>query len=332
MKFNGIPLSILDLAFVREGESFDQAIKDSVSFAQKAESLGFNRFWVAEHHNASGIASSATAVLMGHLAEKTEKIRIGSGGIMLPNHSPLQVAEAFGTLATMYPGRIDLGVGRAPGTDKLTSAALRRDLKGSVEQYPSNIMELMDYLDDPDPERKVNAFPGVGTKVPVWILGSSLYSAQLAAYLGLPYSFASHFAPQYLFQALDIYRKEFRPSVWLEQPYAMPAVNIIIAETDEKAEYLGTTAMQMAVNIVQQKSARLQPPVKNMDKIWSPQLKFAVESMRAYSFTGNPDKVIGQLKKFISDTGADEIIFTSYFYDIKDRDRSLELLAGIGDF
>ncbi len=326
MKFNNIPLSILDLSMVREGHDFKQAFEDSVDYIRFAEKMGFNRFWVAEHHNASGIASSATAVLIGHLAEKTEKIRVGSGGIMLPNHSPLQVAEAFGTLATMYPDRIDLGVGRAPGTDQLTAAALRRNLQQSVEQYPNHIIEVMRYLGEYDPEMKVKAYPGVGTHVPVWILGSSIYSARLAAYLGLPYSFASHFAPTYLEQAMEIYRDEFQASVYLDKPYFMPAVNILVAETSEKAAYLSTSFSQMAASIVTQQSTKLRPPVEDMDKIWSPEVKQAVNRMRTYSFVGNKEEVRQELTHFINRTSADEVMITSYFYDPKDRERSFELL------
>lgn len=326
MILKDIPLSILDLSMVREGYNYADAIEESVAYAQFAERMGFKRFWVAEHHNAEGIASSATAVLIGHLAEKTKSIRIGSGGIMLPNHSPLQVAEAFGTLETMYPNRIDLGVGRAPGTDQLTSYALRRDLQQSVEQYPNHIMELLKYLGDFDPEMKVRAYPGVGTNVPVWILGSSLYSAQLAAFLGLPYSFASHFAPTYLEQAMEIYHKDFKASEYLDKPYFVPAVNIVIAETVEKAQYLSTSFSQMAANVVTRKSSKLQPPVENIDAILSPDVKRAVEQMRTYSFVGNKEMVQRELSEFAERTSADEIIMTSYFYDPKDREKSLELL------
>ena len=326
MKYNDIPLSILDLSMVREGNSFAQAFEDSVSYIQFAERMGFKRFWVAEHHNASGIASSATAVLIGHLAEKTETIRVGSGGIMLPNHSPLQVAEAFGTLATMYPDRIDLGVGRAPGTDQLTAAALRRNMQQSVEQYPNHIIELLKYLGDFDPEMKVNAYPGVETHVPVWILGSSIYSARLAAYLGLPYAFASHFAPTYLEQAMEIYRIEFQASIFLDQPYFMPAVNVVVADSNEKAEFLATSFSQMAASIVTRQSTKLMPPVEDMDKIWSPEVKRAVQEMRTYSFIGSASEVGQKLSDFVSRTSADELMITSYFYDTKDRDKSFELL------
>lgn len=326
MILKDIPLSILDLSMVREGFNFADAFQDSVEYAQTAERLGFNRFWVAEHHNAEGIASSATAVLIGHLAGKTKNIRIGSGGIMLPNHSPLQVAEAFGTLETMYPNRIDLGVGRAPGTDQLTSYALRRDLQQSVEQYPNHIMELLNYLGDYDPDMKVRAYPGVGTHVPIWILGSSIYSARLAAYLGLPYSFASHFAPTYLEQAMEIYHKDFKASDYLKEPYFMPAVNIVIAETDEKAAFLSTSFSQMAANVVTRQSSKLQPPVENIDKLLSTDVKRAVDQMRTYSFIGNKENVQRELSEFAQRTSANEVMITSYFYDPKDRDKSLELL------
>lgn len=326
MTFHQTPLSILDLSMLRQGYEFKQAFEDSVEYIQFAEAMGFNRFWVAEHHNASGIASSATAVLIGHLAEKSKKIRVGSGGIMLPNHSPLQVAEAFGTLATMYPDRIDLGVGRAPGTDQLTAAALRRNLQQSVEQYPNHIVELMQYLGPYDPDMKVRAYPGVGTHVPVWILGSSIYSAKLAAYLGLPYAFASHFAPTYLMQAQEIYRNEFQPSVYLDQAYFMPAVNLVVAETSDKAAYLSTSFMQMAASIVTQQSTKLRPPVEDMDKIWAPDVKQAVHRMRTYSFVGDSSEVKQKLTDFINQTQADEVMITSYFYNPADRKKSFELL------
>lgn len=326
MKINHIPVSILDLAIVSEGSDYAQAIRDSVAYIQFAEKIGINRFWVAEHHNAEGIASSATAVLIGHLAEKTSKIRVGSGGIMLPNHAPLQVAEAFGTLETMYRGRIDLGVGRAPGTDPLTSQALRRSREGSVEDYPKDIMEILSYFDERNPNNKVNAFPGVGTHVPMWILGSSPYSAQLAAYLGLPYAFASHFAPQYLEYAMQLYRDEFKPSKYLENPYFMPAANIIIAQTEDEAKFQSTSYLQMAANIVQRKSGKLKKPVNNIDEILSPAVKAAVSQMRTYSFVGTAENVHGQLAEFIEITKADEIMLTSYFFDPKMREKSFQLL------
>ena len=326
MKINQTPLSILDLSLVSEGKDYAQAFRDSVAYIQMAERLNIKRFWVAEHHNAEGIASSATAILIGHLAEKTSTIRVGSGGIMLPNHSPLQVAEAFGTLATMYPDRIDLGVGRAPGTDQLTSYALRRSREGSVEDYPKDIMEILAYVGDRQPGAKVNAFPGSGTHVPVWILGSSPYSAQLAAYLGLPYSFASHFAPAYLDYAMKLYRNEFKPSVYLDEPYFMPAANIIVAETEEEAKFQSTSYLQMAANIVQRKSSKLQPPVRNMDDHWTPDVQQAVEQMRAYSFVGTAESVYNQLSAFIAKTNADEIMVTSYFHDPAERLKSFELL------
>ncbi|MDO5656324.1 MAG: LLM class flavin-dependent oxidoreductase [Flavobacteriaceae bacterium] len=326
MKINQTPISILDLSLVSEGSDYADAIRESVAYIQFAEKIGIKRFWLAEHHNADGIASSATAVLIGHLAEKTQKIRVGSGGIMLPNHSPLQVAEAFGTLETMYPGRIDLGVGRAPGTDQLTSYALRRSREGTVEDYPKDIMEILRYVDDFDPQNKVNAFPGVGTHIPMWILGSSPYSAQLAAYLGLPYSFASHFAPQYLEYAMNLYRDEFKPSRYLDQPYFMPAANIVVAESQKEAEFQSTSYLQMAANIVQRKSGKIQKPVENMEALWSPPIKEAVKQMRTYSFVGTAEVVHHQLADFINFTQADEIMLTSYFFESKNREKSFEML------
>ncbi|MXV38058.1 MsnO8 family LLM class oxidoreductase [Flavobacteriaceae bacterium Ap0902] len=328
MKIKNTPLSILDLSLVREGHDFAQAFRDSVDYIRFAEELGFKRFWVAEHHNAKGIASSATAVLIGYLAEKTSTIRVGSGGIMLPNHSTLQVAEAFGTLETMYPDRIDLGLGRAPGTDGQTAAALRRNNPSAVDDYPQEVAELIQYLEDKRPESKVNAYPGVGTKVPIWILGSSPYSAHLAAYYGLPYAFASHFAPAYLETASKIYREEFQPSAYLDNPYFMPAANVIVAEKEEQAQYLSTSYLQMAQNIVLRKSGKLQPPVENMDAVWQPGVKEAVQQMRKYSFVGTAKTVRKGLENLIDLTDADEVMLTSYFYDPKDRENSFRLLKG----
>ncbi|MGI9526399.1 MAG: LLM class flavin-dependent oxidoreductase [Weeksellaceae bacterium] len=329
MKIKNTPISILDLSLVREGFGFEQAIKDSVDYIRFAEKMGFLRFWVAEHHNAKGIASSATAVLIGHLAEKTDSIRVGSGGIMLPNHSPLQVAEAFGTLETMYPNRIDLGLGRAPGTDGATAAALRRNREDAVGDYPNDVAELIQYLGDENLQGNIKAYPGVGTHVPIWILGSSPYSAQLAAYYGLPYAFASHFAPAYLETAMEIYRREFKPSKYLNQPYFMPAANVIIAETEEEAQYQSTSYLQMARNIVLRQSSKLQKPVKNMDDIWEPAVKAAVQQMRKYSFVGTAEQVKSDLEDMIAYTNADELMLTSYFYNPADREKSFRLLKEI---
>lgn len=326
MKIKNTPLSILDLSLVREGFGFDQAFKDSVAYIRMAEELGFKRFWVAEHHNSKGIASSATAVLIGYLAEKTNTIRVGSGGIMLPNHSPLQVAESFGTLETLYPNRIDLGLGRAPGTDALTAAALRRNRENAVDEYPNDIAQLLQYLGDPNPDSPVNAYPGVATYVPLWILGSSPYSAHLAAYFGLPYAFASHFAPTYLDAAIEIYRKEFKPSPFLDQPYLMLAANVIVAETEEEANFQATSYLQMAKNIVMRKSSKLQPPVQDIENEWEAPIRAAIQQMRKYSFVGTADVVRQHLENFIDQTAADELMLTSYFYNPTDREKSFRLL------
>lgn len=329
MKINNTPLSILDLSLVKEGYGFEQALNDSVAYARHIEKLGFKRFWVAEHHNTKGVASSSTAVLIGHLAVKTSKIRVGSGGIMLPNHSPLQVAETFGTLETLYPNRIDLGIGRAPGTDSVTSMALRRSITSSVDDYPKDIAEILTYLGDKNTESKVNAYPGFGTNVPMWILGSSPFSAKLAASLGLPYAFASHFAPTHLEYAMNIYRNEFQPSEYLDKPHFMPAAHIIVAETEEEAIYQSTSHFQMVVNQIKQKSGNLKPPVKNLDSLWTPAIKNTVNQMLQYYFIGTAEQVYEKLSDFINFTDADELMLSSYFYEQKDREKSFELLHNI---
>ena len=255
-----IALSMLDLVSVREGGTVADALAVALHTAQQAESLGFTRYWLAEHHNMPGIASSATAVLVGHIAGGTQRIRVGSGGIMLPNHAPLVVAEAFGTLAELYPGRIDLGLGRAPGTDPLTMRALRRDRVETEEDFPRDVAELQRLLDDPQPGQRLIAMPGAGTQVPIWLLGSSLFSAQLAAERGLPYAFASHFAPRYLLQALDLYRHNFKPSAVLDKPYAIVGVPLIAAPTDDEAEYLASSTYQRVLGILTGKRGQLPPP------------------------------------------------------------------------
>lgn len=326
MKVKNTPLSILDLSLVKEGHGFEQALTDSVAFARHAEKIGFKRFWVAEHHNTKGVASSATAVLVGHLAAKTSSMRVGSGGIMLPNHSPLQVAETFGTLETLHPDRIDLGIGRASGTDSKTSMALRRSMTNSVDDYPRDIAEILAYLGDGNAESKVNAYPGFGTKVPVWILGSSPFSAKLAASMGLPYAFASHFAPAHLEYAMNIYRHEFQPSAYLDKPYFMPAAHIIVAETEEEAVFQSTSHFQMVLSQVARRTGSLQKPIESMDSLWTPAIKDTVDQMLRYYFIGTPEQVYQQLSDFIDFTDADELMVSSYFYEQKDREKSFELL------
>lgn len=327
-KFNQIPLSILDLAPIKEGSDASEAFKESVTLAQHAEEWGFNRYWLAEHHNMPGIASSATSVLIGHIAGNTKKIRVGAGGIMLPNHATLVVAEQFGTLESLYPGRIDLGLGRAPGTDQATAYALRRTLNMSVEDFPMQVNELQDYFSD-EPVSHVRAVPGQGLDIPIWLLGSSDFSARLAAEKGLPFSFASHFAPAYLNIALDLYRKQFKPSEQLEKPYAMIGVNVIAADTDEKAAYIATSHQQQFLNLRRGKQTKLLPPVENMDDIWSPMEKEAVLQSLDPETTiiGSKETVRQKLTQIQERTKADEIIISSQIYHLKDRLRSYEIVS-----
>lgn len=327
-KFNQIPLSILDLAPIKEGSDASEAFKESVTLAQHAEEWGFNRYWLAEHHNMPGIASSATSVLIGHIAGNTKKIRVGAGGIMLPNHATLVVAEQFGTLESLYPGRIDLGLGRAPGTDQATAYALRRTLNMSVEDFPMQVNELQDYFSD-EPVSHVRAVPGQGLDIPIWLLGSSDFSARLAAEKGLPFSFASHFAPAYLDIALDLYRKQFKPSEQLEKPYAMIGVNVIAADTDEKAAYIATSHQQQFLNLRRGKQTKLLPPVESMDDIWSPMEKEAVLQSLDPETTiiGSKETVRQKLTQIQERTKADEIIISSQIYHLKDRLRSYEIVS-----
>jgi luciferase family oxidoreductase group 1 len=327
-----IPLSILDLAIVTEGSNPKEAIEHSRNLAQRAEKLGYQRFWMAEHHNMENIASSATSILLGHIADATEKIRVGSGGIMLPNHSPLIIAEQFGTLATLYPNRVDLGLGRAPGTDQLTANAIRSDRMQEVRNFPQNVRQLQKYLSSNNSESKVRAFPGEGTEVPIWLLGSSTDSAFLAAELGLPYAFASHFAPQQLIPALRIYRERFKPSDQLEEPYFMPCVNVIASETDEQAEFLSTSMLQMFMGVVTGDRSPMKPPVDSMDGIWNEHTRYAVKQMLAYSFIGSAESVKSDIEQFLEQTGADELMVSTYIFDHEQRIRSYELLAEVMNY
>lgn len=327
MELKDIPLSVLDLATIVEGETPADAFKRSMALAQHAEKLGYTRYWFAEHHNMESVASAATAVLIGYVAGGTSKIRIGSGGVMLPNHAPLIIAEQFGTLASLYPGRIDLGLGRAPGTDPVTSYALRRSLKGDVDDFPNDVVELINYLGPRDEAARVRAIPGEGTGVPVWLLGSSTYSAQLAAMLGLPFGFASHFAPTYLNDALQIYRSKFTPSQFLQKPYALACVNVIAADTDEEAEYIATSFYQMALGMIRNLRRPMQPPIATMDGLWSEPEKAAIQHMMHYSFIGSAEKVKTELTAFLNETGVDEIMIASHVYDLDAKKRSYELIA-----
>ena len=323
-----IPLSILDLAFVPEGATPAAALSNTLDLAQHAEEWGYRRFWLAEHHNMVGIASAATSVVIGYVAAGTRAIRVGAGGIMLPNHSPLVIAEQFGTLETLYPGRIDLGLGRAPGTDGRTLRALRRD-PASAETFPQDVLELQRYLGPADAEQAVQAVPGTGTNVPLWILGSSLYGAELAAALGLPYAFAAHFAPDMLMPALERYRKNFRPSAELERPYAMVGANVIAAESDAQARRLFTSAQTAFTNLLRGARGRLAPPIDDIEAYWSPLERAQVQQMLACSFVGAPGAVRASLERFVERTGADEIIVAAAIYEHAARLRSYELLANV---
>jgi luciferase family oxidoreductase group 1 len=326
-----IPFSVLDLAPVRAGGSINESFRHSLDLARHAERLGFRRFWLAEHHNMTGIASAATSVLIGYVAGGTARIRVGSGGVMLPNHSPLVIAEQFGTLESLYPGRIDLGLGRAPGTDQRTARALRRHLANAEDDFPRDVVELQSYFAPAAPGQAVRAVPGAGLNVPVWLLGSSLYSAQLAAVLGLPFAFASHFAPDYLTQALDVYRSQFRPSAALPAPYAMPCVNVCAAETDEEARRLFTSLQQAFYNLRRGEPGPLPPPVETMDGRWSEFERAGIERALAYSFVGSRETVRRGLEEFFELTRPDELMVTGQIYDHAARLRSFEILAGVRD-
>ena len=324
-KLSTTPLSILDLVTYPEGAPIASAFRNSRRLAQWAEAWGYRRYWVAEHHNLDGIGSSATVVLMGYLAEATESIRIGSGGIMLPNHAPFIVAEQMGTLESLYPGRIDLGLGRAPGTDPLTMRALRRHSTGA--NFDENVAELMAYLAPEQPGQAVKAIPGAGLDVPIWILGSSTYSAHLAAAIGRPYAFASHFAPGELLASLEIYRREFRPSAALAQPHVMVGVPAFGAATDDEAEYLATSMYQRSLGIMRGKRAALQPPVRDMDSLWSQGEAMAVAERMALMVVGGEDRLREGFQQVIDATQADELIVVSDAYDFEDRSRSFDTIA-----
>ena len=324
-----VKFSALDLVPVRKETGPAQALRNSLDLAQHVERFGYNRFWVAEHHNMDGIASSATAVLLGYLAGGTQSIRIGSGGVMLPNHAPLVIAEQFGTLESLYPGRIDLGLGRAPGSDQLTARALRRERSGSADYFPQDVEELLGYLGDPTPNQRVIAVPGTGTKVPVWLLGSSLFSAQLAGMQGLPYAFASHFAPRMMHEAIRIYRDHFTPSAYLDKPYVMLGIPLVAADSDDRADYLATSVYLRILNLIRGQSLMLQPPVETMQGLWLPHEKDAVGSFLGMAMIGSPQKIRAKLEVLLAQTQADELIFTCDLYEHTDRVRSYELLANL---
>jgi luciferase family oxidoreductase group 1 len=324
-----VPLSVLDLAPITAGSTAGDALRNSLDLARQAERLGYRRHWVAEHHNMPGIASAATSVVVGYLAAGTSTIRVGAGGIMLPNHSPLVIAEQFGTLASLYPGRIDLGLGRAPGTDQLTARALRRNPASEME-FPQDVQDLRYLLGPPQPGQAIHAVPGSGTEVPLWILGSSTFGARLAAALGLPYAFASHFAPSQLLEALAVYRNEFRPSEQLASPYAMAGLNVYAAETDEEARRLFTTPQQAWANRFRGLAGPYPPPIDDIEAYWTPAEKAQASSMLMYSAVGSRETVAAGVARFADLTGADEIMVVSAIYDHGARVRSYEILAEAG--
>ena len=326
-----IPFSILDLAPVAQGATPADALRNSLSLAQTAEKLGFLRFWLAEHHGMKGIASAATAVVIGHVAGGTRTIRVGSGGIMLPNHAPLIIAEQFGTLASLYPDRIDLGLGRAPGTDQLTARALRRDLASRAEQFPHDVQELQAYFAPEVEGQTLRAVPGEGLEVPLWILGSSLYGAQVAAALGLPYAFASHFAPDEMMRALEVYRATFKPSEQLDRPYAMLTVNVFAADTDAEARRHFTSLQQAFLNLRRGRPGQVPPPIDDIEGFWSAAEKAGVEHALSCSFVGAADTVEKGLREFLARTQPDELMIAGHFYDHSARLRSLEITAQVRD-
>ncbi len=323
-----IPLSVLDLSPVTEGSDPGQSFKHTLDLAQHAERWGFNRYWLAEHHGMPGIASAATAVLIGHVAGGTSRIRVGAGGIMLPNHSPLVIAEQFGTLESLYPGRIDLGLGRAPGSDQATAHAMRRNLSSDADEFPRDVMELMDFMSD-EPRQRVRAVPGQGTNVPVWILGSSLFGAQLAAHLGRPFAFASHFAPQQMMQAIDVYRRGFKPSATQARPHVMLGFNVFAADSDEEALYRASSWQQAFVNLRSGRPGRLPPPVANYAEQAGPAAQALLDTVLSCAAIGSPPVVREQIQAFIDRTGADELMITSNMFEHKARLRSYEIVSGL---
>lgn len=322
-----IPFSVLDLVPVIQGSTHRTAMENSLALAQHAEKLGYKRFWISEHHNAESLVSSATPLLIGYVAENTKKIRVGSGGVMLPNHAPLIVAEQFGTLATLYPDRIDLGLGRAPGTDQVTAKALRRERTETVNDFPNDVQELQQYFSKTNQNSLVRAIPGEGLEVPLYLLGSSTYSAQLAGALGLPYAFASHFAPTHLHDALGLYHSNFESSMQLAKPYTMACVNVVVADTDEEAEYLATSMKLFMLNIIRNTRSPLPQPVESMDGLWSPMEEAHISRMMQYTFVGSKEKVGKELADFISETRVNEIIAVAHIHNQESRLKSFELLA-----
>jgi luciferase family oxidoreductase group 1 len=326
-----IPVSVLNLAPIREGQGAKAAIEALVDLAQATEKMGYKRYWIAEHHNTSTLVSSATSILIKHTLEHTDHIRVGSGGIMLPNHSPLVVAEQFGTMAAIYPNRLDLGLGRAPGTDMKTASALRRSQNDSVYTFPDDVNALLTFFGPEEHQGFVKAYPGIDSNIPIYILGSSTDSAYLAAKLGLPYVFASHFAPRYMEEAISIYRNRFQPSEYLDSPYMMVCLNVIAAETDEEAKFESTTMQQFFLNVVRGSQTPLRPPVENMDNIWRQHEKEMATSMSSVTLMGGKDSIREQLSRFQEKYNVDEIMAVSYIYNPDKQKRSYEILKEVVD-
>jgi luciferase family oxidoreductase group 1 len=322
-----VPFSVLDLSPITEGSTASEALARTRDLAQHAERWGYHRYWLAEHHNMPGIASAATSIVIAHVAAGTSTIRVGAGGIMLPNHAPLVVAEQFGTLEALFPGRVDLGLGRAPGSDQVTARALRRTLVGDVDAFPRDVLELMAYFHDPEPGQAVRAVPGAGLKVPIWILGSSLFGAQLAAALGLPYAFASHFAPAQMMEAITIYRENFRPSSDLAAPYVMLGVNVIAADTDDEARRLLTSLQQAFINLRRGRPGLLPPPVDEFEQQLDPFERVQLDQVLSATVVGSPEGVRRGLQQFIARTAADELIIAAQIFDHAARLRSYEITA-----
>lgn len=331
MQHRSIPLSVLDVSPIIEGGTVANSLHNTLDLARHAEQWGYNRFWLAEHHNSPSIASSATSVVIGHVAAGTSTIRVGAGGIMLPNHAPLVIAEQFGTLEALFPGRIDLGLGRAPGTDQLTAAALRGGRRSNGLDFPDQLEELRAFLEPGGSavNRGVRAIPGEGQDIPIWLLGSSDFSANLAGQLGLPFAFAGHFSPGFTVPAMNLYRSSFQPSEVLEKPHGMVAVNVIAADTDEEAIRLSTSMQQLFLSFVRNRPGPLKPPVDNMDEVWSEQEKAAIQQQLGSSIIGSPDTVKRKLDDFIAATGADEIMIAAHIYDHQARLRSYEIVSSL---
>jgi luciferase family oxidoreductase group 1 len=324
-----VPLSVLDLSPIVEGGNAGQSLRNSLDLARHVEALGYRRFWMAEHHNLPGIASAATAVALAHVGAGTNNIKLGAGGIMLPNHAPLVIAEQFGTLAALHPGRVELGLGRAPGSDQITNQAIRRNLYGDVDDFPRDVVEVMSYFQPAQPGQAVQAVPGAGLEVPVWILGSSTYGAQLAAYLGLPFAFASHFAPAMMMPAMKIYRERFRPSAQLALPHVMLGVVVVAAESDEKARFLFSSLQQSSLNNRIGRRGRVPPPVANFEARLDPQARAILADALGCAIVGGPDTVRDGLEDFIRNTGADELMVTANIFDHDKRKRSFEIVAEV---